>query len=65
MQLVNWLEEHQCKLVPTFPGIEDENMQTYFSLQSEKDISDAALEKLQGLPGIEGAYRKPEDSLPG
>lgn len=65
LALMNWLEKHQSKLVPTFPGIEDENMQTYFYLQAEENIPDAALETLQGLAGIEGAYRKPEDSLPG
>ena len=65
LALINWLEQNQSKLVPTFPGIEDENMQTHFTLQTEKNISDAALENLQSLAGIEGAYRKPEDSLPG
>ena len=65
LDLVNWLEQNQSKLVPTFPGIEDENMQTHFTLQTEKNISDAALKDLQNLAGIKGAYRKPEDSLPG
>ena len=64
LALINWLEQNQSKLVPTFPGIEDENMQTHFNLQSKKSISDAALKDLQNLAGIEGAYRKPEDSLP-
>jgi len=65
LDLVNWLEQNQSKLVPTFPGIEDENMQTHFTLQTEKNISDAALKDLQNLAGIKGAYHKPEDSLPG
>ena len=64
LALINWLEQNQSKLVPTFPGIEDENMQTHFALQTKKNISDGALKELQGLAGIEGAYRKPEDSLP-
>lgn len=65
LALVNWLAEHQSTLTPTFPSIEDENMLTYFTLQSEKEIPEADLKKLQAIAGIEGAYRKPEDSLPG
>jgi len=64
-RLENWLKKNQSSLIATFPGSTDENMQVHFSLQGPADISDAALTELQGLEGIEGVFRKPEDSLPG
>lgn len=63
--LLHWLEQHQSKLIPTFPGIDDERLQVHFSLQTNEQITDAMLKNLQSIEGIEGAYRKPEDSLPG
>jgi hypothetical protein len=63
--LINWLSDNQSTLTATFPGIADEHMKVYFSVQSATPSSDAALKKLQGLAGIQSAIRKPEDSLPG
>ena len=63
--LLHWLEQHQSKLVPTFPGVADEGMQAHFTLDTREEITDAMLKTLQSFEGIEGAYRKPEDSLPG
>ena len=63
--LLHWLESHKSKLVPTFPGVQDEGMQVHFSLLTDEEITDAMLQKFRSLDGIEAAYRKPEDSLPG
>src|SRR5689334_4913007 len=62
--LLQWLESHRSKLVATFPGIEDEMMQVHFMLRSDENITDSMLEEFRRLPGVEAAYRKPEDSLP-
>jgi hypothetical protein len=62
--LINWLQQHHANLMPSFPDINNADMQTYFTLQAEREITDAALTQLQNLVGIQSAYRKPEDSLP-
>ena len=63
--LLHWLESHKSKLEPTFPGIQDEGMQVHFFLLTNEEITDAMLHNFRSLNGIEAAYRKPEDSLPG
>ena len=56
LALVNWLQKHQSKLVPTFPGIEDENMQTYFNLQLVGEISKGSKSYL--LDSVCGIYNR-------
>jgi len=62
--LTIWLQKHHCKLDPTFPNIDQENMQIYFELNCAGDINEHQIEHLRTLPGIEGAYRKSEEGLP-
>ncbi len=64
-QLFNWLKDSHCSLAPTFPASTDQGLLPFFSLIATKPISDTALQQLQKLPGVEGAYSKPDDALPG
>lgn len=63
--LQEWLEINKATLTPTFPGIHDESMQTYFQLNTPATLSAKDLNQFLHLPGIEAAYEKPMDELPG
>ena len=63
--LQDWLKDKGSKLVPTFPGIEAGDMQTFFQLQHTLPLSPSDLSQFLQLPGIEAAYEKPNDELPG
>lgn len=64
-KLHNWLKKHHYTLQPTFPGIDVESMQVYFHLQPATEISEQEIAELSQMPGIEGAYRKAAEDLPG
>jgi len=64
LSLTNWLQQHQAKLVPTFPGADDQNLQSFFELHINKEMDETLLSELQKLPGIDGAYNKGDESLP-
>lgn len=64
-QLQNWLQKHHYTLQPTFPGIDVASMQVYFELQPANKISEQEIAELSQMPGIEGAYRKAAEDLPG
>lgn len=63
-KLFDWLKKHACRLQPTFPGTDAENLLVYFNLVCETEIKDDDIVALRKLPGIDGAYRKGAEELP-
>lgn len=60
-----FLKRTHSTLQPTFPNVSDEGLLPFFRLVATKEIPDTALQQLQTLPGVEGAYDKPDDEPPG
>ena len=60
-----FLKRTHSTLQPTFPDISDEGLLPFFQLTATKPIPETALQQLQSLPGVEGAYGKPDDAPPG
>ena len=60
-----FLKRTHSALQPTFPNVSDEGLLPFFMLVATKEIPDTALQQLQTLPGVEGAYDKPDDEPPG
>jgi hypothetical protein len=52
-------------LIPTFPGIDSNPLETYFQLHADTTLTAADLQSLMDLPGIESVFEKPSDELPG
>ena len=63
--LRSWLKEHNCEIIPTFPGTDSRPLQTYFRLHADAALKKADLKSLMNLPGIESVFEKPSDDLPG
>lgn len=64
-KLSAFLKRTQSTLRPTFPNISDESMFHYFELITTKPLPNTAQEQLLAMPGVEGAYSKPDDEPPG
>lgn len=64
-KLVAFLKRTHSALQPTFPDISDDGLLPFFRLVATKPIPNTALQQLLTLPGVEGAYSKPDDEPPG
>ncbi len=61
--LLAYLKAAQLQLTPDFIHIQDVRLLPYFTLIATKPIPEATLQELLRLPGVEGAYRKPDDTV--
>jgi len=59
------LHQVEARLEPVHPGTTDPELSRYFTaiIDSFADAS-AVCDRLANVPGVEGAYIKPEDALP-
>ncbi len=63
--LLNWLKKKSFKLEANFPDTGEASLQVYFVLQATTAPTEEEVTFLLTLPGIDGAYEKPMEDLPG
>ena len=58
------LDQLGVALAPLHPGIDDEQLATYYAAELASQAGAKAAERLRSVPGVTAAYVKPKIALP-
>lgn len=63
-ELLAVLARWEASIHPMHPGIDDELLSQYFSVESASKTNEDFLRELRGVPGVQGVYVKPHAEMP-